>query len=174
MVVASLLDGRVRVRDEGLRREPLVNRVREALLALPGVDAVEANPRVGSLLIIYSAALTAVEKILKTVSNLVGSEEEGRDSAEPAPGREKTPFAEKASSATARVRRQLLSLVGRAALAVPPATKKRLVNIGMLASLALSLAAAIFGFKKLHVLAGIVFVVLFGDHFYQKKEAMFA
>ena len=174
MVVASLLEGRVRVRDEGLKKEPLVARVREALLELPGVSAVEANPRVGSLLVIYSAALTAAEKVLRTVSDLVGSGEEFREGAEPAQGREKTPFAEKASSAASRVRSRMLSLVGRAALAVPSGTKKRLVNIGMLASLALSLAAAIFGLKKLHILAGIVFVALFGDHFYQRKEQIFA
>ena len=173
MVVASLLDGRIRIRDEGQKKEPLASRVREALLAAPGVSSVEANPRVGSLLVLFSAAVTAVEKILKTVSDLLGIAAESPDSAEqaPSPG---IPFAERASSATSQVRKKLLSLVGRAALAVPPGAKRRMVNIGMLASLAVSLAAAIFGLKKLHILTGIIFVALFGDHFYQKKEAMFA
>jgi len=174
MVVASLVDGRVRIRDEGLKREELVTRVSEALLATPGVSGVEANPRVGSLLVLFSAALTAVEKILKTVSDLVGSSEEMRDSAEPAQNPGKLPFAERASSAIPRVRKKLLSLVGRASLAIPPGAKRNLVNIGMLASLALSLAAAVFGMKKLHILAGIIFVALFGDHFYQKRDVMFA
>lgn len=174
MVVASLVGGRVRVRDEGLKSEALVNRVREALLATPGVSGVEANPRVGSLLVLYSTAVTAVERILKTVSDLVGSGHEMRDSAEPAPSPGKLPFAERASAAIPRVRRKLLSLVGRVSLAIPPGAKRRLVNLGMLASLALSLAAAVFGMKKLHILAGIVFVALFGDHFYQKRDAMFA
>ena len=156
MVVASLLEGRVRVRDEGLKREPLITRVREALLATPGVSEVEANPRVGSLLVLYSAALTAAEKILKTVSDLLGSGEEvrGRGAAEPARSAWKMPSLGKLSP-------------------ISPRVKGQLVNIGMLASLVISLAAAIFGLKKLHILTGIIFVVLFGDHFYQRKEYMF-
>lgn len=156
MVVASSLDGRVRVRDEGLKKEPLITRVREALLATPGVSGVEANPRVGSLLILYSAALTAVEKILKTVSDLLGSGEEVRGPAQPVQSLGKMPFA------------------GKLSLSIPPRVKSKLVNIGMLASLVLSLAAAVFGLKKLHVLTGIVFVLLFGDHFYQRRAQMFA
>ena len=156
MVVASLLDGRVRIRDEGLKREPLVTRVREALLATPGISQVDANPRVGSLLILYSAALTAVEKILKMVSELLGSGVEASGSAEPA-------------QSTGR------RLLGKVSLAVPSVLKTRTINnIGMLASLALSLAAAIFSLKKLHILAGIIFVALFGRHFYERRTRMFA
>ena len=152
MVVASVLDGRVRIRDEGLKREPLVTRVREALLATPGVSQVEANPRVGSLLVLYSAALTAVEKILKMVSELLGSGEEV-----------------KPAQSTGR------RLLGRVALAVPSVLKRRTINnIGMLASLVLSLAAAIFSLKKLHILTGILFVALFGKHFYERRAQMFA
>jgi len=157
MVVASLLDGRVRIRDEGLKREPLITRVREALLATPGVSAVDANPRVGSLLVLYSAALTAVEKILKMVSDLLGSGEEVRGGAEPA------------QSSAVR------SFIRRASPGEPSVLKRRtLNNIGMLASLVLSLAAAILGFKKLHILTGIVFVALFGRHFYERRAQMFA
>jgi len=157
MVVASLVDGRVRIRDEGLKREPLVAQVREALLATPGVSGVEANTRVGSLLVLYSAALTAVEKILKTVSHLLGSGEEVGGRAEPAQSSGKRSF------------------IGRASLGVPSVLKRRILNnIGMLASLVLSLAAAILGFKKLHILTGILFVALFGRHFYERRAQMFA
>jgi len=164
MVVASLVDGRVRIRDEGLKREPLVTRVREALLGAPGVSAVEANPRVGSLLILYSAALTAVEQILKTVSDLLGSgaeeggaAESGKTTAEPGKATGKFPFTRKLS------------------FAMPSVMKRRVVNnIGMLASLALSLAAVIFHLKKIHVLAGIVFVALFGVHLFERRQQVFA
>ncbi len=156
MVVSSLLDGRVRIRDEGLKREQLASRIREALLATPGVSVVEANPRTGSLLVIFSAALTAVEKILKTVSDLLGSTENLNGGVEAA----------KSSG--------ILPLGSKMSFTIPPGAKRRLVNLGMLVSLALSLAAAVFGFKKLHILAGIVFVALFGDHFYQKREVLFA
>jgi len=156
MVVASLLDGRVRIRDEGLKREQLVSRIREALLATPGVSIVESNPRVGSLLVIFSAALTAVDKLLKMVSDLLGPTENPNGGGE----------APKSSG--------ILPLGSKLSFTIPPGVKRRLVNLGMLTSLALSLAAAVFGFKKLHILAGIVFVALFGDHFYQKRAVLFA
>ncbi len=65
MEITSHFESRVRIRDEGLKKEPLLSRAREALLAMPGVSEVEANPRVGSLLVLYAAAVTAVEKMMK-------------------------------------------------------------------------------------------------------------
>lgn len=156
MIVASLLDGRLRVRDEALKREPLATRVRDALLATPGVAAAEVNPRVGSMLVLYDAALAAVDQILETVAGLLGtSVQAGPETA--APGR------------PAR-----MPLSGGMSLFPSPAMKRRVVNLGMLASLALSIAAAVLDFKKLHILAGILFLALFGDHFYQRREQMFA
>lgn len=164
MVVASLLDGRVRIRDEGLKREPLVARVREELLATPGVSEVEVNTRVGSLLVLYSAAVTAAEKILKTVSQLLGSAEAASGSEQPARSGSARPgiFAK-------------LSRFKDASFAEPSVFKRRVLNnIGMLVSLVASLGAAIFGLKKLHILTGVVFLALFGDHFYQRRARMFA
>lgn len=156
MVVASVLDGRIRVRDEGLKKEPLLSRVREALLETPGVAAVEVNPRVGSLLVLFDAALAAAQRLLQVVSDLLGQPlpaEEPAAAAQGTPGRF---FARKVS------------------FALSPALKKRVINIGMLASLLLSVAAAVFHFKKLHVLTGIVFLALFGDHYYQRRSLMFS
>lgn len=162
MVVASLLDGRVRIRDEGLKREPLASRVREALLATPGVSGVEANTRVGSLLVLYSAALTAAEKILKTVSQLLGSAVETSASERPVQGEH--------PSTTWR-----LPLPWRTPHAERSILKRRMLgNVGMLAALTVSMVAAIFHLKKLHILTGIIFLFLFGDHFYQRRARMFA
>jgi hypothetical protein len=183
MVVASLLDGRVRLRDEGLKKEPLVSQVREALLATPGVRAVEANTRVGSVLILYSAALTAVDKILKTVAHLLGADEEVRVGAEPTRTSEKTPLLKRIKDAVFPKVKKTLS-----GISMPAGVKQKLVNfragsvikrrivgnIGMLASLVLSMGAALFGLKKLHILAGIVFLFAFGDHFYQRRARVFA
>lgn len=156
MIVASLLDGRVRVRDEALKREPLATRVRDALLATPGVAAAEVNPRVGSMLVLYDATLAAVDQILETVAGLLGTSVQ-------------------ASGETAAPKRPArMPLSGGLSLSLSPAMKKRVVNIGMLASLALSVAAAVLDFKKLHILAGILFLALFGDHLYMRKEHMFA
>lgn len=155
MVVASILNGRVRVRDEALKREPLAAQVRDALLATPGVAAAEVNPRVGSMLVLYDAALAAVEQILKTIEGFIG-----------------TGIQESGSVAPQRPGR--MPLAGRLSLSLTPAVKRRVVNTGMLVSLALSVAAAVLDFKKLHILAGILFLALFGDHLYQRKEQMFA
>ena len=157
MEITSHFEGRVRIRDDGLKKEPLLSRAREALLAMPGVSEVEANPRVGSLLVLYAAAVTAVEKMMKTLSDILGSWEEVRAADEPGQAIGKIPFARRVS------------------FTMPSVMKRRIMNnIGMLASLALSLGAAVFYLKKLHVLAGIVFVALFGIHLFERRQQVFA
>ena len=164
MVVASQMDGRVRIRDEGLKREPLASKVREALLATPGVSGVEANTRVGSLLVLYSAALTPAEKILKMVSQLLGSPLEQARPAEASQGGAEEPR-----------RSWKMPLPWRTPHAERSVLKRRMMgNIGMLAALTVSMVAAIFHLKKLHILTGIIFLFLFGDHFYQRRTRMFA
>ena len=145
MLVTSHFAGRVRIRDERLKKDSLLAGVKEALLATPGITGVEANPRVGSLLILYSAAATGLEKIQKIISDFVGS---GVEEA-----------AAKVKSTTARI-----------TTVIPAKVKKNVVNIGMLASLLLSVAAGILHLKKLHILAGVVFLALFGVHFIERKE----
>jgi len=155
MVVASLLHGRMRVRDAGLKKDALAAQVTDALLETPGVASAEVNLRVGSLLVLYDAAVVGAQAVLDTISGFLGSPEE------------EVPV-EEAQGPSGR------SCCGRMSLSVPPAVRRRIVNLGMMASLALSVAAAVFDLKKLHVLAGIVFLALFGDHFLQKKERVFA
>lgn len=155
MVIASQFEGRVRIRDEELKQEPVLSRVREALLTMPGVDGVEANQRVGSLLVLYNAAVATLERITKTIADLIGAEEAG--------------IAAESGKTSARP-----PAFGKISLAIPPAVKRKVINIGMLASLALSLFAAILDLKKLHILAGIVFVALFGDHLFERRQMIFA
>jgi hypothetical protein len=174
MEVSSHFEGRVRVRDAGLKQEPLLAKAREALLALPGVSEVEANPRVGSLLVLYSAAVTAAGKILRVLSEILGIEE---------PAESAVPLEEAAGRAGATLGRTLGStlaktlgkIVPRVPFAVPALLKKRIVNnIGMLVSLGLSLGAAALYFKKIHILAGIVFVGFFGIHLFERRKMVFA
>ncbi|MBI5586222.1 MAG: hypothetical protein HY892_20625 [Deltaproteobacteria bacterium] len=156
MVVASRIAGRLRIRSEALKQEPRLLAVREALLATPGVGGVEANPRVGSLLVLYSEAATKAEEILKVVSN---SLESG-----PGPG-----------SAGERRRK---SVEGpptcRATLTMKLARKRKIRKVGLLTSLALNLLGAIFDLKKLHLPAGLIFVALVGDHVYQRRARVFS
>jgi hypothetical protein len=157
MEVSSHFEGRIRIRDEGLKKEPLLAKAREALLAMPGVSGVEANPRVGSLLILYAAAVTAVQKMMKTLSEILGSREVNADPVGSAPASGRIP------------------LVRRVSSAIPSVLKKRILNnIGMLVSLGISLGAAVFYLKKLHVLAGIIFVGMFGIHLFERRMRVFA
>lgn len=149
MVVASHFEGRARIRDERLRNERVAASVREALLGSPGVDGVEANTRVGSLLILYSATVTGMERIQEVVSGFLGSVEEPVSA-----GRER--------------------IIPRVSLSIPPRLKRNVVNVGMLASLLLSIVAAIFDLKKLHILTGILFLAFFGDHLYERRQLIFA
>jgi len=49
-----------------------------------------------------------------------------------------------------------------------------MLNMGMLASLVLSITAALIHLKKFHVLAGALFLLFFGNHFYERKRFFFA
>ncbi|ADI86014.2 heavy-metal-associated domain-containing protein [Geobacter sulfurreducens] len=150
MVVASHVAGRLRIRDEKMRRESVAGRVRETLEATTGVSSVEVNARVGSVLVIYSAAVTG-EDILAVVSKLVGS----------------TAMEEGVAAAPVKA-------CPRISLTIPPRLKRNAANIGMLATLVLSLVAAPFHLKKLHVVAGIAFAALAGDHLYERRQLLFA
>ena len=148
MVVASHFEGRLRVRDERLRNGQVAARVREELLDTPGVEGVEASARVGSILVLYAAGVTGADRILEVVSGTLGSVE-GPVSAD------------------------LGKMFPRVSLTIPPRLKRTVVNVGMLASLLLSIAAAIFDLKKLHILTGILFLAFFGDHLFERRQLIF-
>lgn len=164
MVVTSHFDGRIRIRDEGLKLESMAGEVKEAVLASEGVNSVEANPRVGSLLVLYDAAVTAVEKILKVISDLLGSGDQQTEETEPST----TGWRARSVAGVAAVKR-----LSRSIPAIPPRLKRNLVNGGMLLSLFVSVLLGFIGLKKLHILTGIIFIALFGDHFYLHKERVF-
>jgi copper chaperone CopZ len=152
MVVTSHIEGRVRIRDEGLKKEALLSEVRNALEASPGIAAVEANPRVGSLLVFYDAAVTGMEKISEIIAEFFGEVE---------------PAAEGKLESFTRVLRKIPRTI-------PERAKRIAVNAGMLGSLVLSIAAAIIDLKKLHILAGVIFLAFFGFHVFERKEFLFA
>jgi len=152
MDVTSHIEGRVRIRDEGLKNETLLSKVTEALLVTPGIASVEANPRVGSLLVLYRAAVTGLEKIRQIISGLLAAGES---------------VARTSSAGIGRV-------IGKFSPTVSPRTKRIAINIGMLASLALSLVAAVLDLKKLHILAGVIYLAIFGTHLFERRQSLFA
>ena len=152
MQIASCIDGRIRIRDNQLTKKDVAEAVCEALSALPGISQVTVNERVGSLLVIYSAAVTKLQSIMESITGLLGDEEET------------TPSARSGKQAPLISGIRSLGLSGR----------KSAVNLGMLASLVTSMLGILFGLKKLHYAAGMIFLALFGIHFFKRRHAVFA
>ena len=151
MLIASCINGRIRIRDRQLTQKGVAEAVCEVLSALPGIRQVTINEKVGSLLIIYSAAVTKLQGIMETVTELLGDEKESHKTR----SGERVPFISGI---------QTLGLSGR----------KATVNMGMLASLLTSMIGIMIGLKKLHVVAGAIFLAFFGIHFFERRRAIFA
>lgn len=152
MQVASCIAGRLRIRDQQLTQKGVAEAVCAVLSALPGINQVTVNARVGSLLIIYSTAVTKLQEIMKSIADSLGELPQ-----EPSPARS----SERASC-----------ISGIRSLRLPG--KKAAVNLGMLAALVTSMLGIMFGLKKLHVAAGVLFLAFFGIHLFERRRAMFA
>lgn len=153
MIIASHFDGRIRIRDQQLTNKGVAQAISDALSALPGVGQVTVNERVGSLLVIYSAAMTKLQSIMERISGLLGE-------------------APQESMGAAPFSKENCCVTGLRSLRLPG--KKAVVNLGMLATLVTSMLGIMFGLKKLHVAAGVLFLAIFGIHIFERRRAMFA
>lgn len=72
--IASVIPGRIRVRDPQLRLPDRLERLRAALAANEGIVSTEANPAAGSLLLYYDAAKVAPEIMEALVDAAVDTE----------------------------------------------------------------------------------------------------
>jgi hypothetical protein len=153
MTIASCIDGRIRVRDGLLRNSAVADSLSRLLLETPGIREVSANPRAGSLLILYQQAKTSFGEISALLARFLPEQASTSASTSPAPA---------AKSRTGRSRR------------TTAAVRRQAVNLGMLAALLVSLAGAALGAKALHIIAGLVFVGFFGLHFFDKKHFIFS
>lgn len=154
MVISSHIEGRLRVRDPRLRDARFLKILQEKLQQLQGVNHVCGNARSGSLLVLYRQAQASLEKINQLLASVLGgvAKNKARRRGE---GGIKTP----ASTLPA------LPLVP---------SRRQVVNWGMLLSLLLSLGGLAVGSKQLHVVAGTVFVAVFGIHLIDKRKALVA
>jgi hypothetical protein len=159
MVIASCIDGRLRVRDELLRNTAAADAVRRVLLALPGVREVSANPRAGSLLIIYQQAQTTLRKITDLLSRYLQPE---RSAPASLPGRSPTERRSHDRRTGPPTRRSELL----------PRIRRQAVNLGMLAALLVSMAGAALGAKMLHIAAGVVFLGVLAIHLFDKRRSL--
>jgi hypothetical protein len=154
MTIASCIDGRIRVRDGLLHNPAVADSLSRLLLETPGIREVSANPRAGSLLILYQQAKSSFGEITALLARFLPEQAATSAATSPAPA---------AKSRTGRSRRTTAAAVRRQA-----------VNLGMLAALLVSLAGAALGAKALHIIAGFVFVGFFGLHFLDKKHFIFS
>jgi hypothetical protein len=160
MVIASCIDGRLRIRDELLRSAAAADAVRRTLLAAPGIREVSANPRAGSLLILYQQAQTTLRKITDLLSRYLLPEKS-------AP----TSMPERAALERRSSERRTLP-TRRSALV--PRVRRQAVNLGMLAALLVSMAGAVLDAKTLHIVAGLVFLGIFAIHLFDKRRSLLA
>jgi len=156
MEIVSNCAGRARFRDPALKREQLLAQAQQVLSALPGVDSVEANPRVGSLLVRFDPSRAALEALVQALSAGVGLTGE--------------PVGVPVTAGAAPRRRR--GTPKKAAL--PLVDRRVLKNLGLLATLSLSMGGVLFHLKKVHYLSGLAFLALSGDHVLERKRALFS
>jgi len=159
MVIASCIDGRLRIRDEVLRNASAAETVRRALLAVPGIREVSANPRAGSLLVLYHQAQTTLRKITDLLRRHLLPE---RSATASLPERS-------ASERRAHDRRTLPTRRSELASGI----RRRAVNLGMLAALLVSMAGAVLDAKTLHIVAGVFFLGVLAIHLFDKRRSLF-
>lgn len=136
--IASSIPGRLRLRDASLREAARLEKLRATAAGWRGVNSVEANPRVGSLLLHYDAAVLTQGKLETRLMNALGLPAANA----PQAGAVAMP----AAPAAPEKRRVTRVAVNRQAKRV------------MLASLAASLALAVAGAKRWHAATGGLFL----------------
>lgn len=138
-MIVSSIDGRVRVRNTMLQHPEAAAAVKKGLASIEGISDVSINHRVGSMLIIYDPCAADIKKITDTISGYMNVKD---------------------GKKTVRTNRDKRGLP----FAITRKRAKLLVNAGMAASLLISLAGIALKLKKLHAIAGLLFVGLLGIH----------
>jgi copper chaperone CopZ len=157
MEIVSHFEGRVRFRDQVLRRDQVLAQAQEAVQALPGVRAVEANPRSGSLLVHYDPGQIGLDPLVQAISGLAGL----------------SVGATQSKPAEAQPRPRVRTAGRRATDTVFGGRPVRVLkNVGMLATMSVSMGALLFHLKKVHLLSGLAFLALSGDHVLERKRAL--
>jgi hypothetical protein len=151
MVTVSDFEGHLRIRDERLKNPLAAEAIRDALAESPEVYQSRANARAGSILILYRHSTGVRERIMERLTAHL--RQFGKD-----------------DTVGANDSAQKRPLSSRARLV----SRRKAVNYGMMASLALSLLGAVLDRKRFHVFAGILFLGMLGFHLSGKKRQLFA
>jgi hypothetical protein len=141
-MIASMTQGRLRLRSGALKVEEIAREARERLLDLKGVVEVQVNQRVGSLLVFYDKARIGAEALLRRAAELLHVDLE-----------------------------RLRAGVARADKALRTPQARRAVKAGMAGALILAVGAlAVSG--KAHAGAGVLFLALGGVHMVQNRRTL--
>jgi cation transport ATPase len=146
-MITSYADGRARFRHDVLQRSAVTAKIEGELASLVGVTHFTVNQRVGSLLVTYDHLQVTIDDILAVLRKHIPS-----FSRRAADDRRKGPRRERGFQLA----------------------KRRVLNIGLIVSLAGSLIALPLKAKTAHVQLGIVFTVLSLLHAIDKKRTLFA
>jgi hypothetical protein len=137
------IPGRVRLRAPALRKPLTAWPLREELKSLPGVEEVEANIRVGSLLVCYDPKELSEKRILDLLDARL-------------PGGLQLPATRPAGTGPLRMTMQ----------------EKRVLYYTMLSGLGTSLAALLIDSKKVHFIAGLLFLSGLSLHLTDKRKIL--
>lgn len=141
-MIASFIDGRVRVRSKALKEAPVMQSMQEAVAAQDGILEVTVNLKTGSLLVRYDPKRISREQLAMAASILEEHEREGLDAASRnicAPGGKK------------RFRQRENALLGGLYL--------------------LTLLGGLTG-TRVHVVSGALLTLLVGKHLYDRRRCL--
>lgn len=145
-MIASMVNGRIRIRDSKLKKGVFANEFQRHLSVVTGLKGISINTKVGSALLIYDTSITSDERIIKHIGRLLDVTQE-------------TEVPKGKGAGVNHIRNRV---------------NRRAVNIGMLASLAASLIALIAGSKALHAALGLVFLGFTAVHIFKNKNLLLA
>jgi hypothetical protein len=149
-MITSFIDGRIRIRDEKLKSIAVVSHMEKRLSQLKGILNVSINQRTGSILIFYDRTVLRIEQALHVLADYLDIV--------------RVVCKSRISSIADR---KIVNPVRRLCLLNG-------VNLGMLASLAVSMFGAALDIAVLHITAGIVFLGFLGLHIFRYKNMFFA
>lgn len=150
-MIASIIDGRIRIRHSRLKEGAFAGELKRHLLAVKGLKEILINPRVGSALLVYDTLITSAEKIIKRISRLLDINQK------------------------AEVQKGKVSGVNIIrGFSLNKVNARKAVRIGLIASLSASLIALVFGSKALHAAFGLVFLSFAAIHIFKYEKLLLA
>lgn len=158
-MIASFIDGRVRIRAEALKDPALMDQVLAALGARDGILSATPNPRTGSVLVLYDPAAVSRETLLTAALAL---EEQLRSLEEAGANR-------KGATLLSRLRRGE-SWRGKRNGRLSPLTPRG--ESALMGALYLLTAVTGFGSRRTHVILGAAFAALAGIHLYDRRRCL--